>query len=265
MIPSQIIQYLEKEKKKYQRIAQEAGKRVREAPDGTVRVIRHRNSFQFFIRTDPKDKNGTYLPKAEYARGAALVQKKYDQKILAASEKQAAVIDRFLKYYEPGCLKRIYTSLSDTRKSCLSPFEISDEEYAGIWQKEEYIHKPFLEGTPVHYTSRGERVRSKSEVMIADALDRAGIPYKYERPLQLEISVIHPDFTILRPEDRSEIYWEHLGMMDDPAYCLSAIQRIRLYEAGGLFPGISLILTMELSNVPINLAVINQMIRIYCQ
>jgi hypothetical protein len=77
--------------------------------------------------------------------------------------------------------------------------------------------------------------------------------------------VFHPDFTILRMEDRKEIYWEHLGMMDDPEYCTNAIQRIRLYEANSIYPWRELVLSMETVSTPINLAVINRMISLYCR
>ena len=101
--------------------------------------------------------------------------------------------------------------------------------------------------------------------MIADALYRAGIAYRYECPLELGGRQIHPDFTIMRASDRKEIYWEHLGMMDDPDYCRNAIQRIRLYEANDINPGKELVFTMETSFMPVNLMVINRIISIYCR
>ena len=264
MTSKQILDYLAQEKRKHEKIARDAEKRLKEAPEGNLRVIRHGKGFQFFIRTDPGDKSGVYLPKSEHKKVIPLIQKQYDRKILAASGKQISVISRFIKYYDPDCLKSIYGLQSDIKKKYLSPAEIPDEEYAARWQQQEYIPKPFMEGTPEHFTNKGERVRSKSEVMIADALNNAGIPYKYECPLLLGKQLIHPDFTILRAGDRQEVYWEHLGMMDDPDYCLASLQRIRLYESKGLFPGINLILTMETGSVPINLSVIKQMIKTYC-
>ena len=107
-------------------------------------------------------------------------------------------------------------------------------------------------------------VRSKSEVMIADALEQAGIPYRYECPLQLGRAILHPDFTLLRIADRKHLYWEHLGKMDDPEYVIKNLRRIRLYEQNGIMPGIDLILTMETSWQPMNLSVIKQMIQTYC-
>ena len=50
-----------------------------------------------------------------------------------------------------------------------------------------------------YYTIKGERVRSKSEKIIADELYRYQIPYKYEFPLTLATHnrniQLYPDFT----------------------------------------------------------------------
>ena len=52
-----------------------------------------------------------------------------------------------------------------------------------------------------YYTYKGERVRSKSEMIIANELFRNNIPYKYELPIELENwnkkVTIYPDFTVL--------------------------------------------------------------------
>lgn len=99
--------------------------------------------------------------------------------------------------------------------------------------------------------------------MIADALDAAGIPYRYECPLEVNRRTIHPDFTILRPYDRKIFYWEHLGKIDDAVYMKRSFFRIRDYESDGIFPGDQLILTGETEEVPLNNVIIEQVIRRY--
>lgn len=90
-----------------------------------------------------------------------------------------------------------------------------------------------------HVTARGERVKSKSELIIADRLydfrDR-GVDYKYEQELLAPGGDTRdlrlPDFTV---QYRGRTwYWEHCGMMDDPVYC-AKWQSVRLpwYEKYG--------------------------------
>lgn len=264
MNKSIIIQELTQEKDSMLAILKNVNKRLCKAPEGSIRIIRHRKGYQYYLRMSGADKSGVYIPAAERAKAEALIQKGYDMKIKKAAEKQYQVLERFLKNYDPDLLKDVYANLSEVKRKSIMPVEISDVEYIRRWQAFEYEPKEISEEVPEHYTSKGERVRSKSEVMIADALKQENIPYRYECPLCLGGTTIYPDFTILRAGDRKTIYWEHLGKMDDSEYVHSALRRIRMYEGQGLYPGIHLILTMETGFLPINIAVIRRMIQTYC-
>jgi hypothetical protein len=77
----------------------------------------------------------------------------------------------------------------------------------------------FLENGLIHRTERGDLVRSKSELVIADKLYSRGIDYAYEQPLMLMPGRIrYPDFTISDHARGVTFYWEHLGLLDDPSY-----------------------------------------------
>ena len=53
----------------------------------------------------------------------------------------------------------------------------------------------------------GEKIERRGGKSIGNALNDHGIAYKYECPLALKNGVvIHPDFTILDPKNRREIY-----------------------------------------------------------
>ena len=71
---------------------------------------------------------------------------------------------------------------------------------------------PFWDDTEF-YSNNGVRVRSKSELIIANLLEQYDVPYKYEMPLSLdENGIVRPDFIALNVRLRSEYVWEHLGM-----------------------------------------------------
>ena len=77
----------------------------------------------------------------------------------------------------------------------------------------------FLEEGLIHRTERGDLVRSKSELVIADKLYGRGVEYVYEQPLVLPNGhTRYPDFTIADHARGVTFYWEHLGMLDDPGY-----------------------------------------------
>ncbi len=78
----------------------------------------------------------------------------------------------------------------------------------------------FLEEGLIHRTKRGDLVRSKSEVIIANELLAQGIDrYEYEAPLTLlDGKTWYPDFTILDDDTGARYYWEHLGLLHNPDY-----------------------------------------------
>jgi len=107
-------------------------------------------------------------------------------------------------------------------------------------------------------------VRSKSEKIIADTLERRGIPYRYEAPLILQDGVtVYPDFSLLNVRRRKEYIWEHLGMMDNEDYARSAVTKLNSYINSGFFPGEQLILTMESQKTPLGTKTIERMIERY--
>ena len=80
------------------------------------------------------------------------------------------------------------------------------------------INGRFFEDYLIHRTMRGEMVRSKSEVIIADHLANNDIEYDYERPLTIDGVTKYPDFTIEDMESGLTVYWEHCGMLHVPSY-----------------------------------------------
>ena len=259
----QVIQDLLKEKQRLEAIIAEASAFISNAPEGTVQIRTHNDHLQFFHRQYTHEKNGKYIPVAERDLALSLVQKRYMEHILKEAQNQLKTICAFLNQYDPDILINTYLKEGKYRKGLLDPVELPDDEFAALWQAQTYDRKGFQDNDPEHYTQKNERVRSKSEVLIADALNQAGIPYHYERPLRVRDRIIYPDLTLLRITDREELYWEHHGMMDDIDYCNHALQRIRDYESIGIYPGDRLIITMETSLHPLNKRIINQIIRHY--
>ena len=96
----------------------------------------------------------------------------------------------------------------------------------------------FLERGLIHRTARGELVRSKSEVIIADLLASLGVPYAYEQPfVGPDGSVRYPDFTVDDAETGRRLLIEHLGMMDRPDYVRRWEAKLQWYDAAGVRPG----------------------------
>ena len=153
MEKKQAMKYLQDEKKRFEAIKKSAEERFRRAPEGTVYINKHRGGIQFYFRSSPEDKKGRYLPVADKEKALALVQKKYDHQIAEAAGKQIAVLDRFMRNYDPDCLKKIYETASDVRKELIVPAELPDELYAQQWQSMPFQPKMIGEDIPEHRCS----------------------------------------------------------------------------------------------------------------
>ena len=135
--------------------------------------------------------------------------------------------------------------MNKTRQTLITPATLTNEQYIEEWQRVTWQGIPFTEDAQEYYTSNKDRVRSKSEVIIADTLARTGIPYRYEYPLELSGKTFHPDFLCLNLRTRQEFIWEHFGMLDSSEYLEKSIQKIKIFNENGYFPGKNLIITME--------------------
>jgi len=100
------------------------------------------------------------------------------------------------------------------------------------------VEERMLEERLLHRTARGERVRSKSEVIIADKLHSFGIDYQYEAPFHgSDGSYRLPDFTVDDPASGLKVFWEHLGMLSVPEYKRSWERKLQWYASNGVLPG----------------------------
>lgn len=232
------------------------------APPGSVRISRKKRTNQFYLRENKTDLQGKYIPRSQLKLARALCQKVYDQKIVLALQKEITYLQDFLKNYEEKNASKAFLDLPVIRYKAADPLTLTDAEYVEKWLAIEYRHKAFNPDTPPLFTENGKRVRSKSEVIIANALTNFNVPYRYEYPVVInrninrsmkkDLVTFHPDFCCLNVKTRKVYFWEHFGKMDDPEYAKQAVEKIYLYNEHGYEIGKNLIVTMETSSRPLS-------------
>ena len=227
-------------------------KELNNAPAGTLKVSKYNGKVRYFCRT-PETNCIKYIPLEQADLARALAQKDYDQKLLRVLRKKLHALETLPDDLPGGHVKDIYMSLTPERQAFVDPLILTDEQFIERWQNEPYEPLKFREdNASCFYTERGERVRSKSEVIIANDLFHAGIPYKYEAPLRLGEHVIHPDFSVLDIRSRKVKYWEHFGMMSIPEYSANFVSKVQLYENNGLIIGRDVVATFESADQPLD-------------
>ena len=226
-----------------------------------LRISMNHGRPQYYITSDDpkasrrtKPVNGKYVPKAEIQKARAIAQRDYNSAAAATLKKAIGAIERFLAAFHPGALDKAFTGLHPGRRSLVTPLREPDADYIASWQHLPDTSKPFEINAPEYITSKGERVRSKSEIIIADALSRAGIPYRYEYPTSVKgWGTLYPDFTCLDTRTREEIIWEHFGLMHDREYAEQTVQKIARYAASGYTLGKNFIATFEANTSPLSI------------
>ncbi len=258
-----IISSLREEEQKMRKIQGNVEKRLQNAPKGLLRISKKYKGIEYYYKNaDGCDGNGKYIRKSEIELAKQLAQRDYDMQVNKAITARKKAIERLVEVYEKTDLGEIFRKTNRYRKELISPVVLSDEEYVSHWEAVEYQRMGFDENAPEFITEKGERVRSKSEKIIADKLYSLGISYRYEYPLVLNGNITRrPDFMILKMPERKEVYLEHLGMLDKPDYLEDAVYKWNLYEKNGLYLGENLFFTHETSKYPLNTRVLDEMLR----
>lgn len=225
--------------------------------EGRIREATDRNGFSRFYIVSGEDPNGKYARKENLDEIEAIAQRDYNKKVLAAIEANIKTLEAFLSKFCGGDIAEAYTKLKPGRKSMVQPIAVTDEDYATAWLSHPYKAKGFEPGIAEIFSASGLRVRSKSEAIIADILADAGVPFRYEFPVNVRgMGTVHPDFYCINPRTRKEFIWEHFGMMSDCDYAENAIGKISLYAKAGWTLGNNLLATFESTAQPLNSKVV---------
>lgn len=241
----------------------EIEKRIIASPEGSLWIATKQWGYQYYHRIESSDSMVKYLSKKN-SLITQLAQKDYDKRLLVTLQKQHKIIERFLASYDPRAAIEVYEQLSEPRKQLVTPVYPSDEEFVRQWLSVPYKKLGFRNEDPEYYTANDERVRSKSEIIIANALKSHNIPYRYEFPVYEDgVLIAASDFNCLNVRTRKDYYWEHLGMMGDAGYVNNNIRKIEKYALAKDFDESRLILTFETDKHPLNTKIIEAKIRRY--
>ena len=252
---------IEKKQKELKKLQEAIKTDERRCPKGILRAYRYKDGYQYYIRKDKKDVYGKYVQKKDIHKAQLLAQKEYDHLLYKCIDEEIKKLDEMVELLKKEPWEKAEEMLPLSKLVLINRPVMSDEDFVCEWKNQIYTGLAFREGSREFHTNRGERVRSKTEVIIANLLDEAQIPYLYEKPLDLgKYGEIHPDFTLLDIKDKKEIIWEHFGMMDDTEYRNNAFQKLREYEANGYFVGSNLIITFETIKLPIDTKSIKRVI-----
>lgn len=230
-------------------------------PCGSLRCTSNRGTDQFYV-------NGNYTSKKQMNIVKDIAQREYDEKLVAVIKRRLQILQQLEHSYASHEIENCFENACKARRKLITPAFETVEEKIHSFLEEKYEPGKFDEDNTTEFiTLKGERVRSKSELLISDQLNRYGIPYRYEKPVELQdwkkTVICRPDFTVMNRRTGKIFLFEHLGKMDDEDYVAANMRKLDLYERNGYLLGDNLMVTHETSKVPLNRNILDSYIKTY--
>ena len=234
--------------------------RLQTYPAGKLIYSQNGKHKKWYISCDGEK---IYIPSNQKNTAVSMAEKKYYEVMLQDIVQEKRAIQSYLDlcnkeqtgeeqlletavYAE--LLKKVFTSVNT---------EIAE------WEKQDYERCPKYPEQLIHPIFNGQKVRSKSEAIIATMLHVNKIPFHYEEALHLGKRVIYPDFTIRHPVTGQIYYWEHFGMMDNENYAHNVYSKLQLYQSAGIIPSMQLLTTFETRQNPLDYEYVELLIQYY--
>ena len=193
-----------------------------------------------------------------------LAEKKYLLSLLEDLVAEKKAIESYLKNRDLGLdkTKDILVHRPEYQE-LLAPCFIPKQEELNNWINEQYEKNLKNPENLIYKGSSGIMLRSKSEAIIEMLLYMNRIPFRYECALYLNSATIFPDFTLRHPRTGRIYYWEHFGLMDEPAYAKNTSKKLATYIANNIIPTIHLITTYETREHPLGIDTVKKTIEQY--
>ena len=215
-----------------------------------------KSGISFYDAFLPGAKSKKYLGNDRNADVMNVKRLRYAREAASVLDGDIKLLEYLIKNYVDTDYQTINSRLPATYRTNLSA-KVSDSVYAALppeavkWkeklEKEKAKYPPYKPEQLKHPALDGTMMRSKSEVIIANILFLAGIPYVYEVPIFIEGKTVLPDFRILSLIDlKSEIIIEHQGMVFVDEYADKFIRSLKLYlQQSEWIPNMNLFFTFD--------------------
>lgn len=231
-------------------------------PQGTLRISNSGNRLRLYQKLEGGKPDGNYIPKKDRKLALQLAQKEYNRKFLNNAQRELQILENTIASLSRSNADSVFLNLNPSRQKLVTPYIMTDDLFENWWKTRPYKTNLYMESEKKYDTRRGEKVRSKSEAILADIMGELGIPYRYEQEIHLKDGrVKYPDFTLLNVKKREVIYLEHLGLLDDVDYRNNNLRKLDEYRDNGIFIGKNLLITYETMDCPLDIRGIRKMLK----
>lgn len=190
----------------------------------------------------------------------ALVDKRISEETLTSAERNIRVLQKLKEQYQPNTFADVMGQLPKSYHDAVLALGCAQTLGEETGRPIQYHFDPEKH---IHETNCGLMVRSKSEVIITNALTSYGTPFSYEKDFpryEGDEWPMQPDFTFDLPDGEVKL-WEHLGMLKKEKYCMHNAEKLYWYQTLGFYIGRNLIITQDDAKGNCSSPYIDKMIR----
>ncbi len=240
------------------------------APDAHLtRVHRNNGREELYLhfhspeQRHPHNYKRVYVNDSLKAEANLVAEKMYAEVLSKDISNRIEVIDALLNNFRtPYCSEELLCN-NPWLAQLLPKRQLEDDRHFQ-WKKKPYERNWEYKENLIYPTIvPGLKVRSKSEALIVSRLENYSIPYHYDEVLNLNGTRISIDFRCLNVNTEKVWYWDHRGMMDNPDYLRKTLFCEKTFFDAGIIQGINLIVTAETKKSPLDMLLVDEMIRIF--
>lgn len=238
-------------------------KELKSLPPGRLIGTKYKDRFQYYQWKKTDDgciRRGIGKNKQLVAK---LARKEYLKKALPLLEADIVTLQTAMNKYIAFNPESIISGMSNVYKSLPQSY-FTDKpvmcDSLHKWMNEPFDQSDYNLQEKTQITTRGLKVRTKSELLIAEMLHSYNIAFRYEQRIYIGGHRYAPDFTIKLADGRI-VYWEHCGMTHDALYMHRHYEKLRRYQSADIVPWQNLIVTYDDENGKINLQIVESEIK----
>lgn len=251
-------------------------KELNTLPKGKLIGYINNGKYQYY---HSKTINGKYTRQGigkDQHKKKQLARKEYLIKAIPIIENNIKILAAAIDSYQSITPDYIINKMSAIYKSLPTQYYTDKISVHGFHQNrsvdsikaeelQQWMNAPFDQSTykpeeKIHTTSRDLKVRTKSELIIAEILYMYNIAFRYEQRLYIRDKRFAPDFTIQLPDGRI-FYWEHVGLTNSFGYMNDHYYKLKYYQYKNIVPWKNLILTYDNEAGQLNTQIIHSEIK----
>ncbi len=155
-------------------------------PEGRLRISNTGSQKRYYHVISEEKPKGVFITKNDQSIARKLAEKDYNSRFLELATEELSRLERMIHIISEDNADMAFERMSPGRQELVRPYILTDEILINDWLGKSFKINQFMPERKIYDTIKGEKVRSKSEALLANMFFEMKIPYRYECELRLK-------------------------------------------------------------------------------